>query len=763
MYKKRMVASGVAMAVAALPVLAEESPFGEFEVSGEIKNESAVFTRDGSVVGDFGTSTANGSGATGNYTGVTTASIPTHDRKDVMKSESSVRLFINGPVGDNSELHAELRPVRDSEAVESHKGHESYTQQDFLRELYIDTTSGEDDEISLRIGKQQVVWGTADGMKLLDIINPTDYREMAQNTMDESRIPVWMINAETDLEDGANLQVVISQPKENLFAGLNRGIDTSVRSNNQFLDDTTLNNGTDTGHPFMMKGPDSITGVHNGFLNITPDMGSVATRFGMAFTPTSVTGSGVDYNGALATIGNLSAGSMQGFTVDGFEAMTMEAMNGALANASQGQCTATFDSGQTTGTVSDLNCIPAGFAGAISNTWNGLVGQMGSAGNVQGYLGLANANMDELTGEHMLALGFQPLYNTNLADIGVVTTAPDTVNDAAFDYMGSTTFRTFDSFVNASSQYVFNMPGDSDLDAAFRVKHSLDNGLNYSLNYSYNYDKNPIINLSWRGDTGQELTSYDVVCPASACGAETVTVGLYDSAVATANGATPEADGFYSAANGAYGGAAGKFATLRFEQAVKRAHNIGSAFDYSLDTEALGPVVLRGEFLYQNDVYQPVMNLDRLSVGDLVGALQMEKGDRFKYVLGADITVLTNMMVSAQIIEDRNLDHVESGNRYTTDYATMHLSNGFNKATENKNFYSLFFSKPFGAEQQHRWNNIFMYEENGGRWNRFDVEYSFNDELIGLLEYDKYWGNTNTQFGQLKNSSNATLGLKYIF
>jgi hypothetical protein len=72
-------------------------------------------------------------------------------------------------------------------------------------------------------------------------------------------------------------------------------------------------------------------------------------------------------------------------------------------------------------------------------------------------------------------------------------------------------------------------------------------------------------------------------------------------------------------------------------------------------------------------------------------------------------------------------------------------------------------SKPFGAEQQHRWNNIFMYEENGGKWNRADVEYSFNDELIGSAEYNKYWGNENTQFGQLKNSTNLQLGLKYIF
>jgi len=43
------------------------------------------------------------------------------------------------------------------------------------------------------------------------------------------------------------------------------------------------------------------------------------------------------------------------------------------------------------------------------------------------------------------------------------------------------------------------------------------------------------------------------------------------------------------------------------------------------------------------------------------------------------------------------------------------------------------------------------------------VEYSFNDELIGMAEMNKYWGDTNTQFGQMENSSNLQLGLKYIF
>ena len=789
MNKKTMIAMGIAMAMAALPVLAddhgeEEGPFSDFEVSGELKNETAVFTKDGTSIG----------------------AASAHDNGDLMKSETSARFFINGLVGESAELHAELRPVRDGEAVDGMKGHESYTQQDWLRELYVDTTAGEDEEIALRIGKQQVVWGTADGMKLLDIINPTDYREMAQNSMDESRIPVWMINAETDLEDGSNLQVVISQPKENVFAGLNRQINTSVRSNGsipngQMLATDTANIGADTGQPFMMKGPDSITGSENGFLNIAPDLGSVAAGFGTAFMPlgtaaTTQAGlSGMSYDGNGGYMDGMSD-LLSVFTVDGFtvkrdpatgaaidansdgiaDSATLQELSDQFIQMQMGKAISngSYDAATLGGTVADFKANYVYGAGATDPDGNDISGQnmwkefrdlnfaMMISGmtcqdaNMVAGLGLAcasdgstaQADFDliagNMTGEQALN-GFGAVYGSNLSSFG------DGVQDSAFEYMTNTGFRTFDTFVNARSQYSYDMPSDGNVDLAFRVKRSLDNGLNYSLNYSYNFDKNPIINLSWRNDAGEKLTQTTVDAPL------TMTT---DSGEVTRDGSyirLTDSDG------NVYGGSTGNSPILTFEQTVERAHNIGSAMDYAVDTEALGAVVLRGEFLYQKDVYQPVMSTDKLSVGDLVGALQMKKADRFKYVLGADITVLTNMMVSAQFIQDRNLDHIDDATGYTTDYATMHLSNGFQKAEKNKEFYSLFFSKPFGAEQQHRWNNIFMYEENGGRWNRFDVEYSFNDELIGLLEYDKYWGNTNTQFGQLKNSSNATLGLKYIF
>ncbi len=800
------------LSAALVAVFSASTAFAEAEVTGKFTYERAQYSKSGSTVGDFGRSTYNGTPGAGTpvsapYKGVTNAATPSHS-SDVFKSEVRAQIFVDGEVNSDATYHVELQGVTNNKATSNYDSNDTYTQRDPLREAYVDTTL---EDWSIRAGKQQVVWGTADGMKLLDAINPTDYGEMAQNQMEDSRIPVWMINAEKTLEDGSELQVVVSEPKENVFAGLNRNIDTKVRANNTTnLVDETLNEGTDTGHAFMMMGPDSITGARNGFLNITPDLGSVAGQFGSAFSPINAhvddnlvldlaTG-GYSVNGVNPTdanvnlfkvkvgaggFGNLNAAAMEGFTVGGFSGMTMKYMNTALLGNGY---VADADAGGV------LNSITPGFRKAIGDTFMGLIGNFGgdvtlpSTATVNqnartamiahysmtldndGSTAITEATLtaDQLTGAIMLDAGFAPLYSSNLSSF------QDKKDNSAFDYMKSTTFRTFDNFVNANSKYVYNMPSDSDVDLALRFKNTTENGVNYSLNTSYNYDKNPIIDLSWRGSTGQKLKTHKVVSyraangtPQAASGAgDTTTLQIVDDTLATAPTALANHDTGYYTGAGLYGGAAGNVATLQFSQETKRVKQIGGSFDTAIETSTLGPVVIRGEALYTKDGFSPVMNKDKLAIGDLVGALQMVKGDRAKIVLGADITAMTNMMISAQFIQDSNLDFVDNGNNYTTDYATMHLSNGFNKAIKDKNFYSLFFSKPFGASGEHRWNNITMLEEGvggNGKWNRLDAEFSIDDDTQATVEYNKYWGNANTQFGQLEKSYNIQVGVKYSF
>lgn len=73
-----------------------------------------------------------------------------------------------------------------------------------LRELYLEAFAG---PAYLKLGKQQVVWGTADGLKVLDVVNPQDFREFVLEDFDESRIPLWTVNAEIPIKN-MNLQLV---------------------------------------------------------------------------------------------------------------------------------------------------------------------------------------------------------------------------------------------------------------------------------------------------------------------------------------------------------------------------------------------------------------------------------------------------------------------------------------------------------------------------------------------------------------------------
>ena len=726
------------LSTALAAIFSTSAAFAEAEVTGKIVHESGFYSNAGTTIGDWGVSTHANLGTS--TQAVSTTTTPSHSKNDAMKRETSARIYIDGDAEELSEgatYHVELNLMTDGKGNSNYDSHESYTQRDALREAYVDSQVG---DWSLRTGKQQVVWGTADGMKLLDMINPTDYGEMAQNQMEDSRIPVWMVNAEKTQADGSEIQVIVSQPRENIFAGLNRHIDTKVRKNTfngTTNEDITLNEGTDTGHAFIMKGPDTITGVHYGFLNIVPDLGGVAGRFA----------------GGFGGAGTLATAGMNGFVLGGtsggsFEPMTMSGMATAMKTANAGTAVGALLDAETDdytdlpGTASTL------FEGAITSAANFFAG--GTA---------TDAQKNALTGQQLLKAGFASQYDTNLADLTTEATAADST---AFDYMGNTTFMTFDAFVNAGSQYVYDMPENSEIDLATRYKNSTANGVNYSLNASYNYDKNPIIDLSWRNTTtGAKLHVNKMVYDSGSMKVDSSATSNYTLMLTD----DVKADGTVLA-NGDYGGAAGTHATLRFTQKVKRVKQIGGSFDMAIESEELGPVVIRGEALYTKDAYSPIIDKNKLSYGDLVGALEMVKGDKAKFVLGADITALTNMMVSAQFIQESDLDFVDGANRYTADYATMHMTNGFNKAIKDKNFYSLFFSKPFGASGEHRWNNITMLEEGvggNGKWNRLDAEFSIDDDTQATVEYNKYWGDANTQFGQLEAASNVQVGFKYSF
>jgi len=721
MYKPSPLYLAIAAALA-LPTAASANFLEDIEISGFLKNETAIYLKDDQLTGQARTMLDDRH----------------NDAGELMKFENSARFFVNGLLGDNASWHADLNITCDSKGVNTdYQCHKSYTQNDWLRELYVDADLA---GWALRLGKQQVVWGTADGIKLLDIINPTDYREMAQNAMEDSRIPIWMINVEKNIGESGNVQFIVSENRKNQFAGLDP-------------------NG-DSGHPFIMKGVDSITGSVNGFLNVTPALASVAGSFNAAAMGGMFTGS-LNMSGLLP---------FAGMTVDGF--ISTPLIYGFPC--------------PPTGCDGTQPMVPFGPGDIVMNdiTQNGLYPNDPNGNN----------NVTDLL----------PIYGPQVTQIDW---NPSNAS-SAFEYMANATFATFNSFTTdgtfsgATSSYKRDEPDSYDPNAGLRYRNSMDNGLNWGVNYFYHYSANPEIDMSWHdAQTGEELSvlrargmivgmdpnGNPVVMPNPGDTLSANEVGNNAMFDPSNPGAWLDAMPTILLANSA-GQFYGAFdpttgmpnmnqngVNMRMTETRNRVHSLGGSFDYALQAGSL-PLVLRGELLYDQDEKQPVVDKRLLGIGDITNSMTMEDMDQFSYVIGLDATVLTNMLVSGQFIQKNNLDFVDDSrtctsqadntydcSRYTADFATLSMTNGMNQGWEHKEFYSLFFSKPFGPSQVGRWNNITMYEDGGGWWNRLDAEYSFTDELVGSAELNVYWGDEDTQFGQFEESSNVQVGVKYIW
>ncbi|GAK56063.1 hypothetical protein U27_03025 [Candidatus Vecturithrix granuli] len=75
-----------------------------------------------------------------------------------------------------------------------------------LREAFVDLTF---DKLDLRLGKQQVVWGKTDGFRVLDTVNPLDYKEFVLSDFLDARIPLWMGKVEYYFNTDFSLQALV--------------------------------------------------------------------------------------------------------------------------------------------------------------------------------------------------------------------------------------------------------------------------------------------------------------------------------------------------------------------------------------------------------------------------------------------------------------------------------------------------------------------------------------------------------------------------
>ena len=123
----------------------------------------------------------------------------THHRQ-TQKFETTVTPQLDMPIGRNAQLTLIGRVRHDTQShIDISERNDSE-----LREFYIESEIG---RTLITVGKQQIVWGKSDGLKVLDVVNPQNWREFILDEFDDSRIPLWSANIEIPIQ-AFNLQLL---------------------------------------------------------------------------------------------------------------------------------------------------------------------------------------------------------------------------------------------------------------------------------------------------------------------------------------------------------------------------------------------------------------------------------------------------------------------------------------------------------------------------------------------------------------------------
>jgi len=132
-------------------------------------------------------------------------------KSELQKWDISIRPEITMDISDDLRLTAiglgrletrdALEPGRPGQSMRSSLSRRGYIGDRIdveLREFYLDTSFG---DTYLRLGKQQIVWGQADGLRVLDVVNPFNFREFILDDFEDRRIPLWALNLEIPISD----------------------------------------------------------------------------------------------------------------------------------------------------------------------------------------------------------------------------------------------------------------------------------------------------------------------------------------------------------------------------------------------------------------------------------------------------------------------------------------------------------------------------------------------------------------------------------
>jgi len=135
-------------------------------------------------------------------------SLHIHSPHDVTKIKNIFHLELKYTFNNNLKLFTLGRVFWDADNdIEDDKDLESW-------ELYMDLRLK---DIDLRLGRQQVVWGEADGLRINDIINPQDFKEFILQDYIDSRIPLWMGRIDYYVANFTFEGLIIPEFKRNRF------------------------------------------------------------------------------------------------------------------------------------------------------------------------------------------------------------------------------------------------------------------------------------------------------------------------------------------------------------------------------------------------------------------------------------------------------------------------------------------------------------------------------------------------------------------
>ncbi len=122
------------------------------------------------------------------------------DHQQLVLNQQLLQLEWKPPAVDDWHLDTKVWAEHEN-ALEPHT-----TAEVTLREL---TVRKEASNYAFTLGRQIVVWGKADGFRLLDIVNPLDLREFVLGNDLQRRMPLWMANAQFYPDSSQQIQFLL--------------------------------------------------------------------------------------------------------------------------------------------------------------------------------------------------------------------------------------------------------------------------------------------------------------------------------------------------------------------------------------------------------------------------------------------------------------------------------------------------------------------------------------------------------------------------